>query len=418
MAVNSHERQILRDLATQVAEIAALPIQAERIRLWKDLNGLRPRRPMVLAFPQSAWRELVPDSSLQCEDPLLRPWELKLRKRLFQHEHIRDDFPIDGVFNVAWAVRLGDFGLPTSFVGKDALQAGTGSYAWDPPVKSAEDARKLHVRPVEIDRDETARHLHLANDILGDLLTVRAQGRLFFSVGLTQSLIELRGLEQVMVDMYENPGLLHDLMVLLRDDMAHLLDTFEREGVLTLNNCPMDTDDFVGSGTIGCTDELPAADFTGRVRPQDMWGTGESQEFVGVGPDLFHEFALQYQLPLLDRYGLVCYGCCEPLDRKLDLLINHIPNLRRVSVSAWCDREVAAEKLEARYVYSWKPAPSLLSGATVNWEEVERITRETLEITRGCCLEIVLKTTETFAYEPQRLTRWSETTSRLAEEMA
>ncbi len=412
------DREILRELAGRVAEIAALPVQAERVRLWKGLNSLRPERPMVATFPQSAWRELVPEQTLQCEDPLFRAWELTLRKKLFQHERIGDDQPVDGFFNVRWVVRLGDFGLPTRFVGKDALEAGTGSYAWDPPVKSADDLAKLHVRSVEIDREATARQLDLAEEVVGDLLTVRPHGRLFWSVGMTQSLIELRGLQQAMIDMYENPELLHGLMALLRDDMAHLIETFEREGVLTLNNCAMDTDDFIASGGVGCTDELPAADYDGHVRLQDVWGHGESQEFVGVGPEQFHEFALQYQLPLLNRFGLACYGCCEPLDGKLDLLIAHIPRLRRASVSAWCNREIAAERLGQQIIFSWKPAPALLAGRTVDWGEIERVTRETMAIARGCCLEIIMKTTETFRHEPERLTKWSELTRRLAEETA
>ena len=42
------ERNLVRELARRVAEIAALPIQTERIQLWKDLNALRPQRAMVL----------------------------------------------------------------------------------------------------------------------------------------------------------------------------------------------------------------------------------------------------------------------------------------------------------------------------------------------------------------------------------
>ena len=33
---------VLRELGRQVAEIAALPVQAEKIRLWRALNGLCP----------------------------------------------------------------------------------------------------------------------------------------------------------------------------------------------------------------------------------------------------------------------------------------------------------------------------------------------------------------------------------------
>ncbi|MDP7395722.1 MAG: hypothetical protein QGF67_15705 [Lentisphaeria bacterium] len=40
------ERVLLRDLAQQVAEIAALPAQQQTIDDWKALNALQPNRPM------------------------------------------------------------------------------------------------------------------------------------------------------------------------------------------------------------------------------------------------------------------------------------------------------------------------------------------------------------------------------------
>lgn len=36
-----HDTQMLRTLAARVAEIAALPVQEEKRRLWRALNGLR-----------------------------------------------------------------------------------------------------------------------------------------------------------------------------------------------------------------------------------------------------------------------------------------------------------------------------------------------------------------------------------------
>ncbi len=259
-------------------DIASLPVQAERAGLWQDFNALRPRRPMVLAFPEGGWRELVPDSEGQCEDPLLRAWEMGLRRTVWRHEHICDDWPITNWFNVRWVVSFGDYGLKETRVRTEAL----GSYRWDAPVKEPRDFDKLHFGTVTIDRQETASRVELAEEVLGDILRVRTCGAFRWSYGMTWALINLRGLQQVMVDMYENPQLVHRLMGFLRDATLHELETFEREGILSLNNGP---DSYAGSGGVGATDELPADDFDGRVRMKDMWVLGESQEFVGVGPD-------------------------------------------------------------------------------------------------------------------------------------
>ena len=87
-----------------------------------------------------------------------------------------------------------------------------------------------------------------------------------------------------------------------------------------------------------------------------MWGFAESQETVGVSPHMFAEFVFPYQLPILERFGLNCYGCCEPLDTRRRI-VEKTPRLRRVSVSAWANVERMAEKLGDRYIFSWKPSP-------------------------------------------------------------
>ena len=48
MSVSRKDRNALRELARQAAEIAALPVQQETISLWKALNGLKSVRPMVM----------------------------------------------------------------------------------------------------------------------------------------------------------------------------------------------------------------------------------------------------------------------------------------------------------------------------------------------------------------------------------
>ncbi len=401
-----HERQVLRQLAARVAEIAALPIQAERARLWQAMNSLRPERPLVLANPENGWCELLPDSGLECQHPLLRSWESSLRRLLYRHQFIHDDWPITPFFNISWVVEVGGYGL-------QEIQFRTeerGSYTWDAPIKSLADLDKLHPRPIRVEQAQTALHVALAEDILGDLLSVRRFGEALCRAKLTRVLIHLRGLQQMMLDMYDNPDLMHRLMAFLRDDFLHEWQVYEREGLLTLNNRP---DSLLGSGSLGCTDHLPAPGFTGQVRMQDMCCWGESQETVGVGPQQFYEFVLTYQLPLLNRFGWVDYGCCEPLDNKFDLLIQHIPRLHSLAVSPWCNRKIAAEKIADRYVYVWKPNPTTLCAPEPDFAFAEQDILETLKIARSCCLVIVMKDTSTFHNEPERLTRWTDLASRL-----
>lgn len=107
------------------------------------------------------------------------------------------------------------------------------------------------------------------------------------------------------------------------------------------------------------------------------------------------------------RFGLTCYGCCEPLDKRWHIVRN-FPNLRRVSVSPWSDREVMAHNLEDRFIFSMKPNPADLAMETLDEERLRAIIRHDLAVTRGCRVEMILKDTHTIRREPRRVTRWVE----------
>ena len=66
---------------------------------------------------------------------------------------------------------------------------------------------------------------------------------------------------------------------------------------------------------------------------------------------------LQYQLPILRNFGLVSYGCCEDLTRKIDML-RQIPNLRIIAVPPRADLRRNVEQIGTDYVISWRPNPT------------------------------------------------------------
>jgi len=50
-----------------------------------------------------------------------------------------------------------------------------------------------------------------------------------------------------------------------------------------------------------------------------------------VSPDMYDEFEITYAKPVCERFGLVYYGCCEPLHNKMDQ-VRRLPNVRKVSM--------------------------------------------------------------------------------------
>jgi hypothetical protein len=394
---------ILRTMWQRKAEIASDPLMEQRKQLWLRHAALDSQRPMILAETGGVLDEVVPLSALQCEAPWARTMERALRDLVFRYEYVRDDSVVEPWIDYGWFVTIGDFGVPLELE-RGENEGKLGSYTWDPPIKDLDrDFDRLHMRALSVDRERTKAWAAFLETHFGDILPLRLRANYWWTTGLTWSAINLIGLEKLMMAMYDNPQGLHRLMAFLRDDFLHLLDWFEAEGLLSLNN----RGDYVGSGSQGWTDELPQPDWSpgDPVRIRDIWGLSESQETVGISPAMFEEFIFLYQLPIIRRFGLSYYGCCEPIHNRWHV-IQRIPNLRRVSVSPWCDQAQMAEVLGQTYIFCRKPNPTLVSTGHFDEDMIRQDLRTTLEIARDCALELVMKDVHTLNDEPLRLGRW------------
>jgi hypothetical protein len=63
-----------------------------------------------------------------------------------------------------------------------------------------------------------------------------------------------------------------------------------------------------------------------------------------------------------------------------------------------------------------KPNPAILAEDDGRPELARRQLRETLEKTRGCHIEVIMKDISTVRYQPQRLWGWEKMAMELAEE--
>ena len=391
------DKEILRGLAFRVAELASRPVEAEKKKLWYAHNDLKPTRPLVFCDPENGWYEIIPGNTLQCEGSLARIWEFKLRKEIFWGERMGDDQVIVPCFNVQYVFAQHGRGMEQTVIGGD----DNGAYMWEPALKDYADLDKLRFSRFEVDRAQTDLLLGLAADTFDGILTIRLEGCWWWSFGMTSDLINLIGSEKMMLGMYDDPGGIHKLMAFLRDENLAKLDFLEQNGLLT-SNCE---DTYVGSGGFGWTKELKVTETA--VKPMDMWGFGESQETAGVSPDMFEEFVFQYQLPLLEKFGLNCYGCCEALDRRWHI-IKRIPRLRRVSVSNWVNEESMAEQLGEDYIYSRKAPSASLAMPRIHEDSVRAGLRHTVDLARrhGCRLELIMKDNHTIGRNPQNVLDW------------
>lgn len=404
----SQDRRQLRDLAKQVSEIAALPVMAERRAMWVQHHQLRRSRPMILVFPEGSWRELLPESALQCEGEGARKIEWELRRRLYHHEHIHDDSVIENTWRVPKRITDSGWGLtPKRIPSENPI----GAWAFDPVIQAPDDLAKLHYPIVSYDAEGSKRDLEELQSLFGDILQVQHRGICHISFHLMSIYTSLRGLEQVMWDMYDQPDILHKAMRFFEEGSHKLIAQYQALNLLDLNN----DGTYHSSGGLGYTTELPSPDYDpARVRPCDMWASAESQEMAQVSPEMHAEFILPYERRLLTPFGLNGYGCCEDLTNKLDDVLT-IPNLRRISISPFADVERCAERLGGDVIFSWKPHPAHLVGE-FSADRIRDYIKHTLDVSRGCVTEMILKDTHTCQHHPERFTWWTDIAQRLAAE--
>jgi hypothetical protein len=408
MTISKADREVLRRLAGEVADLAARPIEDKKRELWCRHNALEPTRPLIFCDPEYGWNEIITADQIVCQGTLARQWEMHLRKERFWGMEMVDDYTIEPYFEIPYIHADIDWGLRETRIGGE----DGGAFRWESPVTSEADLENLHLPEIRVDYGATHRLAELAEEIFGDLLTVRIKTLWWWSLGMTRTLVELRGLQQIMFDMIDNPDLVHRLMTILRDGTLSMLDFLEEGGLLSRN----DDGTYVGSGGLGWSEELPQPDFDGKVRCCDMWGFSESQETVGISPEMFAEFVFPYQLPILERFGLNCYGCCEPLDKRWHV-VEQIPNLRRVSVSYWASWAEMAEMLGDGYILSLKPSPTDLAMDTFDEQLIRTKLREALQITRECRVEVIMKDNHTIRNDPTRVVRWVQIAREEAEDL-
>lgn len=397
------DREVLRRLAGRWMELASLPVMAERKRQWTALKDLHAERPMVL-FETRTLIDFFSDDELVSTDPFLRGIERRLRWDIRHVEEVGDDLVLEPFWRALWEIKAGDYGVElTTERTADAL-GGHVAYHYNHPVRTVADVDRLHPRTYEVDRESTLRHVDMLDDLFGDIMPVVLQGTSSFLPSLTGDLFRLIGNDNLLAWTYDAPEALHRIMALLRDDRVAYYRWLEREGLLGLNN----GSDLVGSGSPGYTTALPQPDYAGKPRLRDLWVWLESQETTMISPRMFAEFFLPYLADVGRLFGLVYYGCCEPLHDRWDHIIAAIPNIRAVSISPWSDFQVMGAKLGRNYVFSRKPKPFPISQPTPDWDSMRQDIEATWSAARDCNLEIIFRDVYRIYGDRPRLRRWVE----------
>ena len=399
------DRAAVRDLARRVAELAASDEYEARRKRWRDVNGLRkPDRAPVWCRPAGAWKEILPDDRLQCQDPLCRGVERTLRQHLFKHD-VGDDHLVEPWWGVpavfdrdaeyTWGLRTGHLVASTDL----------GGWRYDPPIKSVEDYERITVPTFTYNPAKTEEALSRMDDLLGDILPVRRTCGPPLGPGLGSYLDQLRGMAAMLEDLAFRPDVVHRTMAKLFEGVLRSMHVAEATGLLTPNN----------HNPMTCSDPIGERE-DGKIRLHNLWTAANSQEFQEVSPSMWEEFLLNYQIPIFQQFGLVQYGCCEDLSQKIHGVLQ-IPNLRVFVSSYWTDLDKVIEACGTKYTIMWR---QLSAHVTVN-PDVDAIRahlRQGMRKLKGHYYQVVLREIETLGGDPKCLHKWARIAKEVAEEQA
>jgi hypothetical protein len=419
--VTASDKRVLRDLGQRLAAIAALPVQDKTADMWRALNGLRPAKPMVW-IDEIPWHEMDTEGELvlQTTTEWSRYHEWELRKLIYQWEHMPADMVVEPAVYSPLVVYNTAFGIAEDVDIAVTDEANSiVSRHFNIQIRDEDDLEKIKVPVVTHNRVASEEQYQQLREIFAGVIDVKTRGANGFCFWFApwDEMIRWWGVQELLLDLYDRPEFVHQAIDKLVNAYLSMLDQFEEQNLLRLNN----TYYRIGSGGLGYTDELPPPDYDPEhVRAKDLWGNGAAQIFSDVSPRMHWEFALQYEVRWMSRFGLNYYGCCDPLHRKMSIL-ERIPNLRKVSMSPWVDIDQAVANVGNRYVFSYKPNPAVF--AEENWhldkarQELETVL--TKAKANGCVVELIMKDISTLRYQPQRLWEWAamatEVTKRYGE---
>jgi hypothetical protein len=407
ITIDDHDVSILKGLAERIAEIAALPVQKHNMELWRGVNDLERRTAIIFKHDEIPWTEMNANGelNLKTNEKFAQSIESQMRCIIYNWEHMPCDMVIEPMLLSWLAVIDHGFGLNIQEeVIPQGVNAVTGEGGWVsahhyiPQIKDERDIEKI-TEPQITYNEELSNALHEARTLyIGDILELKKCGMTTPVFALWDDLVTLWGSQELMIDLIERPEFVHHVIKRYAEVCMKRLQLYEDLGVLVWN-----PNDFTGAGGYGYTKDLPGNEYDPEhVKLKNIWGHCTAQIFGSISPKMHEEFALNYELPLMEKMGLQYYGCCEPLHDRIKML-RRVPNLRKISMSPWADLEKGVKEIENDYVLSVKPNPAMFAGTA--WEPVKfrNYFTDVFEKTKGCSVEIIMKDISTVNNEPERL---------------
>jgi hypothetical protein len=405
MSVSQKEKQILRELGSKYMSIATLPVQKEKIELWKSLNRSRMQRPMV-CIDQLPWNELNVNNELTClvGDPFWRGIEWDMRTKIYKWEHFPVDMVIEPFITIPKSINNSGYGLSAD-VKRLELAEGTtaASQHFTRVLSDYDDIEKIKNMSITVDNEQSDIWMQQAGEIFDGIAPVMQSHGIGFHLGVWDYLTSLMNIDDAYYEIIDRPEFVHACMERITEaTIAGIKQANElkiHDDIANMCHCShIYTDELLpdcgqGKGSVS----------------KNSWAFGLAQLFTSVSPKVTEEFELPYITRMAEYFGMIYYGCCDRLDDRLNI-VKRIPNLKKVSCSPWSNRKRFAEEIGTKLIMSNKPTPAFIANDYVDWDCIRTDLQYTVDLAKAnnVNLELILKDISTVNCKPERITRWAE----------
>lgn len=403
MVINAKDRDILRELASRQSEYAASNRMQGIVNDWKAHNNFRSSRPMVY-LEINAYKDEVIEPRMRCEGEFARKIEEEILYNIVNFEYFYDDKIVPDYFGVEWNINFYLFGLKPKKVYTAKEGEKKLAYHIEPIIKDFPDVLPLLDKSsFNVNRDLTARKFEILSETFGDILPVRMHMNCL-RANPTQRLIMLMGMENIFYAMCDYPDEFRYVMHNICNAFTVYFRWMETEKLLF----PTVGSQRLGQGTYCFTDELPSEGDS--LKTKDVWAHMDSQESAPISPEMFEKMIFPCYRDIASNFGLLSYGCCEPVHPIWESCLSKLDNLRKISISVWCDENYMGEQLRGKkIVYHRKPSPNFLSTTdTLDEDGVTEHIRATCIAASGCTLEIAQRDVCTINNDLRKARRYVE----------
>lgn len=166
--------------------IATLPIQKEKIILWKSLNRSQMQRPMV-CINQLPWNELNANNALTCfvDDPFWKNVEWDLRTKIYKWNHFLVDMVPEPYITIPKAIHNSGYELSAQVEKLETTEGTTAiSQHFSDILKDYEDIKRIKDMKITVDNNQSDIWMQEAKEIFDGIAPIKQGHGITFHLGV------------------------------------------------------------------------------------------------------------------------------------------------------------------------------------------------------------------------------------------